>query len=82
MNDIYLNLEKLDPLNPDHANFKNRNYDVDGTRTGVVDDKFWSKGFCFDQNNDPLALKDDCWMEQVVSRNSKIKKCIIILQCR
>ena len=82
MNDIYLNLEKLDPLNTDHANFKNPNFGVADPKTGVVDDKFWSKGYCFDQNNDPIALQDDCWMEQVSSRNSKIKKCIIILQCR
>ncbi len=44
MNDIYLNLEKLDPLNTDHANFKNPNYD------GVTDNKLWKDdaGYCLD----------------------------------
>jgi len=49
MNDIYLNLEKLDPLNRDHVdNFKNPKFGVADPKTGVVDDKFWSKGYCLD----------------------------------
>ncbi len=78
MADIYLKCDQLKVGTPDipghdspDGRFPNQ-YDATA--------KKWKVGYCFDENKVAESLINDCWVEQVYSKNSKIKKCICILQ--
>jgi hypothetical protein len=73
MADIYLKCDHLveGVHNSPEGRFPNK-YDA-ATKT-------WKVGYCFDEGKNPNSLINDCWVEQVYSKNSKIKKCICILQ--